>query len=130
MDQTPEQTLSLDLPCDRSAPGAIRDAIGRMGGMDGLAGDVALVAGELVTNAVLHSGGSSQDMVEVTVFVEPGRVRVSVHDPGRSGQSAQPRHFADDAIGGWGLQIVDRIALRWGAERSEGYRVWAEMATD
>jgi anti-sigma regulatory factor (Ser/Thr protein kinase) len=128
LDQAPQQVITLVVPCDPSAPGAIRGALGSVAALEELRGDLMLVASELVTNAVIHSGGAGQHPVRVTVWAGPGQALISVHDPGISGQAAEPNRFDDDATSGWGLQIVDQLAVRWGTERRDGYRVWAEMA--
>jgi anti-sigma regulatory factor (Ser/Thr protein kinase) len=128
LDRTPQQVITLVVPCDPSAPRAIRSAVGNIPALDELRGDLMLVASELVTNAVIHSGGAGQDPVRVTIWASPGHALISVLDPGISGQAAEPTRFDDDAPGGWGLQIVDQLAIRWGTERRDGYRVWAEMA--
>ena len=52
---------------------------------------------------------------------------ISVHDPGRTAQSAEPAHHTRLEPGGWGLQLIETLSLRWGTERPDGYRVWAEL---
>lgn len=120
--------LSLDVPCDRDAPSTVRGALADIDPPDWVSGDVMLVASELVTNAVLHSGCLDRHLLDVEVHLGDDRITVSVRDPGLSGQHAQP---ADSELvaDGWGLRIVEQLAQRWGAEREDdGYRVWAEMA--
>ncbi len=56
-----------------------------------------------------------------------GRLTVSVRDPGFSGQSAGRRAATGLQVGGWGMQIVEALSQRWGEERDDGYRVWAEI---
>jgi anti-sigma regulatory factor (Ser/Thr protein kinase) len=90
-------------------------------------GDAMLVASELVSNAVVHSGGTEQDHLWVHVTLRDGRLCISVRDPGRSGQVAKPRR-ANDAFGGLGLRLVEQLSQRWGTERNGGQRVWAELA--
>ena len=48
--------LRLALPCDERAPGSVREAVLQLSEDRTAFGDVMLVAGELVTNAVRHSG--------------------------------------------------------------------------
>ena len=54
-----------------------------------------------------------------------------VSDPGRSGKEAEPAP-PDGFHGGFGLQVVEQLACRWGHDREDGgrYRVWAELARD
>jgi len=85
-----------------------------------------LVASELVTNAVCHSLCTQDEFLGVRI-TRDGRLRIAVHDPGASGQSAE---IADRPIelGGMGLKMVEQLAATWGTERrDDGYRVWAEL---
>jgi two-component sensor histidine kinase len=91
-----------------------------------VSGDLLLIASELVTNVVLYSGCSSQDMISVRLDRAPGHVLLSISDPGaRSAAQALAAQRSPDDIGLW---VVDRLARRWGTERIEGYRLWAELA--
>ncbi len=87
-----------------------------------------LVTSELVTNAVIHSGAEEDAFVCVAVQFRPGRVSVSVSDPGLSGRSVEVRPNGG-SDGGFGLRVVDQLASSWGSERqpSGRYRVWAEL---
>lgn len=148
----PIQLLSLELPCNEHAPATVRQALGNAGAALALLQDGLLVASELVTNAVLHSGCEEDHRLRVGARVVDGRLLISVHDPGITRQDATPRWEAsapeatqrpqpstDGAVsatgvspgarvGGWGLRIVDQLARRWGSERPDGYCVWAELA--
>jgi anti-sigma regulatory factor (Ser/Thr protein kinase) len=119
--------LSMHIPCDQHAPGVVRDALGEV--HDGVwsLDDGLLVASELVTNAVRHSGCEPEHTLEVKVDLARDALVISVYDPGISRRTAQARETDDLESGGWGLRIVDRLARRWGAERPDGYRVWAEL---
>jgi anti-sigma regulatory factor (Ser/Thr protein kinase) len=126
MDERDSQVLSLRLPCDENAPGAVRDALDESANSDWTLGDAMLIASELVTNAVLHSGCSGADLIQVDVRRQPERLLIKVRDPGLSGEKVRTRDGGAD--GGWGLVIVDELAQRWGTERADGYCVWAEVA--
>jgi serine/threonine-protein kinase RsbW len=121
----PSESFSMAVPCDPRAPGTVRDALDRREDIGWVLGDAMLVASELVTNAVLHSGCSGHETIEVRVDVRPERLRISVRDSGRSGRNAEIRSGLP--VGGWGLRVVDQLAERWGSERAEGYHVWAEV---
>jgi anti-sigma regulatory factor (Ser/Thr protein kinase) len=124
--ETVSEVLRISVPCDRGAPSIARQALGRVPGI-GMLDDALLVLSELVTNAVLYSGCAEFDLIEVLVNKEGERLLISVRDPGASGQDAEVRLRPDPASGGLGLRVVQQISHRWGAERNEGYRVWAEL---
>jgi anti-sigma regulatory factor (Ser/Thr protein kinase) len=102
--------------------------------LDGLAGllertvweDLRLLVTELVTNGVRH--GSQRGPVSVSVTVGDEVVRVEVWDCGRGFSppaAPMPRH---DGSGGWGLQLVDRVAAVWGVKVDDTTCVWFELA--
>ncbi|HEY2769101.1 MAG TPA: ATP-binding protein [Solirubrobacteraceae bacterium] len=123
----PELDLNLELPCDCNAPAAVRDALREVNGLGWLVGDAMLVASELVSNAVVHSGGGSKELLDIQVKLGHDRLLISVRDPGHSGRVARPRPD-DDVFGGLGLRLVQQLSDRWGAERNDGQRVWAELS--
>ena len=95
--------------------------------LDQLAEDLALVATELVANAVRHARG---EVVRVTVTrIARHRVRVAVTD--RSKQMPQLRVGDPLAETGRGLLLVDgTTAGRWGViPYNWGKQVWAEVGT-
>jgi anti-sigma regulatory factor (Ser/Thr protein kinase) len=122
------QTLSVDVPCDASAARAVREALIGMDWREGVDGDVLIVASELVNNAVVHSGCAHEDVLAIRATLSVDRLMFSVRDPGSSGRDAVARTDGDGNTGGWGLRLVDQLAARWGSQRDDGYRVWAEMA--
>ncbi|MGH2894225.1 MAG: ATP-binding protein [Solirubrobacteraceae bacterium] len=119
--------MALTLPCAPSASAAVREELSRIDGLGWVLGDVMLVASELVNNAVVHSGGMPHHDLQVRASRHAGRLTVSVRDPGLSGASAESTPSAQMQSGGWGLRIVDALCERWGEEREDGYRVWAEI---
>jgi len=120
--------MALTLPCAPSAPAVVRDELSQLDDLGWILGDVMLVATELVNNAVVHSGGSPHHELEVCASRNDGRLTISVHDPGLSGRHAGATSSSDLQIGGWGLHIVEALSERWGHERLDGYRVWAELS--
>jgi anti-sigma regulatory factor (Ser/Thr protein kinase) len=89
--------------------------------------DALLITSELVSNAVKHSGCGPADEVEVVAELTPGGVLIAVTDPGRSGGTPARMAAGSTWGGGLGLRIVEHLARRWGAERRDGLRVWAEL---
>jgi anti-sigma regulatory factor (Ser/Thr protein kinase) len=91
-----------------------------------------LLASELVTNSVVHSGSAAPSGL-VTVAVTAGGKGVRVEVTDRSGGAAPvlpPAAFADgDAEGSRGLGLVDELAARWGYSRGGGLTTtWFELA--
>jgi anti-sigma regulatory factor (Ser/Thr protein kinase) len=90
--------------------------------------DVALLVTELVSNGVRHGGAGSRDALHLRVEGRPRRLMVEVVDPAANGAGAVAPRRADYAGGGGlGLQIVDRVASRWGVGSGPGTSVWFEV---
>ncbi len=96
----------------------------RLGGTFSPAGleRALLVTSELVTNALVHGEGG----IELRLGRRGDRVRIEVVDEG-SGAVPAIREQAGDETGGWGLRIVDQLALHWGCFEGTTH-VWAELA--
>jgi anti-sigma regulatory factor (Ser/Thr protein kinase) len=120
--------LSFQVPCDPQAPATVRDALAEVHDGGWSLDDGLLVASELVGNAVRHSGCADAHSLTVEIGLRDGNLLISVHDPGLSGQAAEPVRTETPEPGGWGLRIIEQLSLRWGSERPDGYRVWAEVA--
>jgi hypothetical protein len=127
MIEEPVEVLSLEVTCDRHAPGAVRRALSQFEPRGWAPGDVLLIASELVTNAVLRTRCLRAHVLRVKALVARDQLTISVHAPGPSDPAAR-RGPAGHADGGWGLRIVEQLAARWGAERNDGYRIWAQVA--
>lgn len=117
----------LPLPRSSDSVGRARSAIREA--LTGLPGDVAevsaLLANELVANAVDHGEGS----IALSIEIRRDCVRVAVTDEGTVlpvlGESNPT------AESGRGLSIVDALATRWGADRDgRGKAVWFELGID
>jgi anti-sigma regulatory factor (Ser/Thr protein kinase) len=120
--------LSLRLNPGPEAVPAARKA------MDGLAGliertvweNLRLLVTEVVTNGVRH--GSERGPVTVVVHVGDQVVRTEVSDCGRGFSPPAAPMPHDDGSGGWGLQLVDRVASSWGVQVDGKTCVWFELA--
>jgi anti-sigma regulatory factor (Ser/Thr protein kinase) len=89
---------------------------------------VELLVSELVTNAVKYGGVGP---VRVCVTHEPdSRLHVEVVDQGggfAAQAAADARDREDlDAVGGWGLPLVEHYADRWGSFEGSTH-VWFEL---
>jgi len=119
--------LSIEVPCEPAAPRLVRQALADVHDGTWSLDDGQLVASELVTNAIRHSGCATRHSLGVEVGHHDGNLMISVHDPGLSGDHAEPVAPQRVDPGGRGLQIVEQLSVRWGAERPDGYLVWAEL---
>jgi anti-sigma regulatory factor (Ser/Thr protein kinase) len=92
-----------------------------------LVGDVALLVTELVANGVRHGGAHGGRSLRLRLEARPPALRVEVADPGRRPDGLAPLALDPERDGGLGLQIVDRLASRWGVARDARTRVWFEL---
>jgi anti-sigma regulatory factor (Ser/Thr protein kinase) len=128
----PAPVLHEDLldytPVLRSVPLARRRAARLVAewGYAALAGDVALVVSELMTNALLH--GSLRDrLIRVRLTVTAMVLCVEVSDP-RGERVPRPRDAGGGEQFGRGLALVGAVADDWGVRPrlGVGKTVWAE----
>ncbi|WP_461009182.1 SpoIIE family protein phosphatase [Streptomyces capparidis] len=91
-----------------------------------MADTAELLAGELVTNAVLHA----RTEVEVAAWARDGRVAVRVGDH-RPCRGLTPQDCHPHAGTGLGLTMVERLASRHGVDTGDrGKTVWFELWPD
>lgn len=113
--------VTVSLPRDRTAPRRARELLrehGRALGRDRLDTAVLLIS-ELATNAVPHGRGA----IRLSIDVAPRRAHFEVSDDGDGAPAVREPAGAD---GGWGLQLVDQLAERWGVRRGDTV-VWFEL---
>jgi anti-sigma regulatory factor (Ser/Thr protein kinase) len=116
---------STDLPADSTAPTLGRRfvlaALAALG-LGEQADIAALLASELVTNALLHASAPFRIHVEGA----HGQVRVSVSDGSPVGPHVlQPDH---ERTRGRGMYLVDTLATAWGVQPAPGGKsVWFEL---
>jgi anti-sigma regulatory factor (Ser/Thr protein kinase) len=120
--------LSLIFRCDGSAPKLARAALMDTGLSHGLREDAQLLASELVTNAVVHSGCTEDDPIEFRAVFKESHLVLSVHDPGHADASPRVSPDREAGDGGIGLQLVGQLTRRWGYYRTNVNVVWAELA--
>ena len=112
-------------PVDRSAPLAARQFVAGTAAVHVEDVDTAavLLVSELVTNSVIHGGGTTPIEVGVTIG---DRLRVEVTDHGscfRLGSLGRRKGGL-----GFGLYIVEQLADAWGMSMDGVTRVWFELA--
>jgi anti-sigma regulatory factor (Ser/Thr protein kinase) len=121
------------LPYTASSVGiARRRLIGdlaRAGVYEATACDAGLVLSELVSNALRHATPLPGSLVKVSWMLGDEFIEVAVSDGGGPTVPMVNKPAAN-ALGGRGLGIVDRLALRWGVyTRQDGSEttVWAAL---
>ena len=121
--------MQVSVPVSAAAPAAARRAVAgwlSARGSDHVLVDAPLVVSELVTNSVRHARLSDGAMVRISAQLAEGVLRLEVEDPGTEGAVVQ-RRPDDDRGGGFGLNVVDALATRWGVQRSGATLLWAEF---
>ena len=113
------------------AGAARRFVAGLLGGSWPAVADVALLTGEVVSNALQHTASGKGGRFEVAVAMGEATVRVEVRDGGGESvpQAADTANTSGDVLGGGrGLMIVDMLADRWGHDGDgSGRVVWFEI---
>jgi len=123
---------SVTVPAVPEQVRAVRDFVARALGKSRVDSDlVLLLASELMTNSVRHSGSAVPGgVVTVTVVGGDEVVRVEVTDRCGDGVPVLPSAAPadDEAEGSRGLWLVDALSARWGYERGGGFATtWFEL---
>ncbi len=107
----------------RRARGLVRDRLARWD-LDHMAHPTMLLVSELVTNAIRHAGGRLTRRL-----IREGGLVCEVFDSSDGRPRVRHRDDGDDmAESGRGLQVVGRLARRWGVRRTAGGKVvWCEQ---
>lgn len=96
-------------------------------GLSYLADDAELIVSELLTNSLIHSGGTQ---ISLDVQIEDDRLRIDVGDGARRRPCA-PAHPCDEAENGRGLEIVHFLVQArggaWGLG-PDGTHTWCTLA--
>jgi serine/threonine-protein kinase RsbW len=88
--------------------------------------EVALVATELVGNAVRHARPSASGTIDVSWDIDDSGVTLRVYDP--SEEAPTPRTPSAEEASGRGLTIVATVSDAWGYQRCRnGKEVWARV---
>jgi len=120
------RTLCREFP---STPGAIARARHALDGLYTELGEklhttAELLVSELVSNSVRHSNASN-GVIELVACITPSVLRVEVSD---DGDGFEPPPVAnDDAESGRGLELVQKLADRWGRPTGLRTSVWFEL---
>jgi serine/threonine-protein kinase RsbW len=108
-----QQRAMVEVPASSRGPGIARDVLTdalHAWHYSDLGDDAALIATELITNAVQHAPPA--DIVELELTLTDDVLRISVVD----GSAVQPliTEMTEDRPTGRGMRIVEALADRWG----------------
>jgi len=104
-----------------------RDFVGRVLDECPAADDATLLTSELATNAIAHTASGLGGKFAVTVYKADTWVRVEVTDDG-SVETPHPRPHGRAGESGFGLNLVELVARRWGYDGGTlGRVVWFEL---
>ena len=120
----------ISLPPGPRAPGAARVVVDHC--LSGLVTqrvihNAVLLVSELVTNSLDHGELGAGDSVLVSVYLATDRLHLEIQNPGVAGVVAASRDGRESGQGGFGLDLVDLLASRWGVIRNTNTSVWFEM---
>ena len=122
----PGNDLYLELPMSTEAPQIARSSLAEWAEEEPVdpwrVDKLRLIASEVVTNAVRHSGAAPDSTVRLAASRIGRDMLVTVTDAG-SGSLPEQRD-PDPATGGYGMHVVATEARRWGVEWADGARVW------
>jgi anti-sigma regulatory factor (Ser/Thr protein kinase) len=113
----------------RSARDTVRDRLRAWQVPGDTCCDAVLLVSELTTNAVLHTD-SGHVLCGLTLTGDERRLRIELHDDGRTPVRPPEHRAGPGEESGRGLFLVEQLADRWGSARStraEGKVVWAEL---
>ena len=84
---------------------------------------VALLVSELIAGCVRYAVVGARQQIRMWARVTDQAIRVEVIDGG-AGSGLALRNPPD---GGWGRQLVDELADRWGITHAAGTHAWFEL---
>ena len=125
------ELAEIALPTGSSAPGAARIFTAHC--LSGLIAprilhDTELLVSELVTNSLDHGQLGGHDTVVIRIYLAADALRLEIENAGTAGVIAVVHHSDRSAgRGGFGLELVEHLATRWGVNRGHGTTVWFEM---
>ena len=127
----PTRLAEITLPTGPRAPGAARCVVDHcLSGLvtRGVLHDAELLVSELVTNSIDHGELGEDDSVLVSVYLATDTLRLEIQNPGTAGAVAASREGRESGQGGYGLDLVNLLAARWGVVRNRDTTVWFEIA--
>jgi len=100
---------------------------GLEGELNGHLGEVELLVTELVTNAVRHPA-CEQDEISLSFVCTSDLLHAEVRDRGQGFEPPEGPEPGTDATSGWGLTMLDTLAVGWGVRADPHTTVWFDLA--
>ena len=126
--RTAERIIAL--PATAAAAGVARRELAATPGLGGEIGyKVLLLSSELIAVFVEGAEPRPDAVLKLSISVAPERVRVAVAGDMPHASADTLLHSRETpSLGGYGLQIVDRMADAWGSVGDDGGQIWFEIA--
>lgn len=119
----------VELPATAAAAAMARRELAATPGLAGELGyRVLLLSSELIAVFVADEPQPGS-VLRLSIAVSPERVRITVAgDAPHDSADALLHSRETPSLGGYGLQIVDRMASAWGTGGARGEQIWFELA--
>ena len=119
----------VELPATAAAAGIARRELAATPGLAGELGyKVLLLASELIAVFVAGVEPRPDRVLRLSIAVAPERVRIAVAGDGPHASADALLHSRETpSLGGYGLQIVDRMADAWGTAGEHDEQIWFEL---
>ena len=119
----------VELPATAAAAGVARRELAATPGLAGELGyKVLLLSSELIAVFVAGVEPRPDRVLRLSIAVAPERVRISVTGDGPHASADALLHSRETpSLGGYGLQIVDRMADAWGTAGEHDEQIWFEL---
>jgi hypothetical protein len=119
----------VELPTTAAAAGIARRELAATPGLAGELGyKVLLLSSELIAVFVADGEPRPDHVLRLCIEVSPARVRITVAgDVPHDSADALLHSRETPSLGGYGLQIVDRMASAWGTGGNGDEQIWFEL---
>ena len=121
---------TFELPATAAAAGIARRELAATPGLAGELGyKVLLLSSELIAVFVADAEPRPGAVLRLSIAVAPERARITVSGDGPHASADALLHSRETpSLGGYGLQIVDRMADAWGTAGEHDEEIWFELS--
>lgn len=126
----PRAERTVELPATAAAAATARRELAATPGLAGELGyKVLLLSSEVIAVFVAGDEPRPDAILRLRIAVAPERVRISVAgDAPHASADALLHSRETPSLGGYGLQIVDRMADAWGTAGEHDEQIWFELS--